>query len=202
MSKFTIKSDVLQRFTALYKSLDPKAPEELKCLRIEISNGKIMLIGCNQYVACAELIGETTDSNEVCHIKINNTFIDSINKEVNIAGIYTFETVPELAISSVNTSDGDSFNDFIVWPDNSPLDNWHEWFSMSESKKGCMYCTLYQIQTLFETSPSGEIVFPENVDASEPVIVRDINNPNWIGAFIPAFDGKKVIKSATLPEWL
>lgn len=202
MTKFTIKSDILQRFTSLYKSLDPKAPEDLKVLRIEISNGKIMLIGCNQYVACVELIGESKDHDEVCHIKINNSFIDSINKEVNIAGIYTFETLPELAISSVSTSDGDKFNDFIIWPDNSPLDNWRDWFTMSESKKGFMFCTLYQIQTLFETSPSGEIVFPEMIDSKEPVIVRDVNISNWLGTFIPAFDGKKNIKPAELPEWL
>lgn len=202
MSKFVVKSEVMQRFTALYKSLSSNAPEDLKCFRLEIANNKIFLIGCNEYVACVELLGETNQENDVCYIKVNNALLESIEKENNINGIYTFETLPELAIGSVSASDGYKFNDFIVWPDEHILENWRNWFTTPTESKGFMYCTLYQVQTLFETSPTGEIVFPKDINSENPVIVRDVNNDNWIGAFIPSFDGKKVIKPAELPEWL
>ena len=202
MSKFTVKAETLQRFVALYKSLEPKASEDFKCFRIEIYKGKMILIGCNQFVACAEFLGETDQSDDICYIKVNNQLLDSIEKEVNIAGVYTFETLPELAMGTTFTSDGNKYNDFIIWLDESPLDNWRKWFKVSTESKDFMYCTLYQIQTLFETSPTGEIVFPEIINANEPVIVRDVNNANWLGTFIPAIDDKKLLKPATLPEWL
>lgn len=202
MTKISVPSKTLQRFIKLYESLDPKAPETLKCLRIEIINGKIILIGCNQYVACAELIDNTKESDAVIHVKVNSKFIESVNKEVNINGMFNFETIPEIALGNISTTDGENHNDFIVWPDESPLDNWRKWFSISDESAGTMFCNLYQIETLFNTSPTGEITFPTVINCSEPVIVRDINNSNWIGAFIPAFDGKKIIKPAELPEWL
>lgn len=201
MSKFVVKAEVLQRFSALYKSLDPKAPESLKCLRVEIHKGKMYLIGCNQYVACVERLSDTDQPDDVCYIKVNNAFLDSIEKELNIKGAFTFDTLPEIAMGTTSTTDGTSYNDFIIWPDKSPLDKWRKWFVESKENKGVMYCTLYQIQTLFQTSPTGEVTFPEVINSKEPVIVRDVNNPDWLGAFIPAFDGQKVIQAAKLPEW-
>ena len=110
MSKFTVKAETLQRFVALYKSLEPKASEDFKCFRIEIYKGKMILIGCNQFVACAEFLGETDQSDDICYIKVNNQLLDSIEKEVNIAGVYTFETLPELAMGTTFTSDGNKYN--------------------------------------------------------------------------------------------
>ena len=199
--KISVRAETLQRFATLYKSLEPNASDEIKCLRLELSTGKIVLVGSNQYVACAELIGESQQVDEVCYIKLDDESVEVINKEVEIGGYFNIETLPELAISTVTNSENHVCNNFIIWNKNHVYDKWRKWFSVSEESEGFMYCTLYQIQSLFETSPSGEIVFPENLNSKEPVLIRDVNSDKWIGAFIPAYDGRKVLKPSNLPEW-
>lgn len=200
--KVTIKAEILQRFATLYKSLEPKVNDEIKCLRLELSTGKIILIGCNQYVACAELIAESNLPDEVCYIKVTEELTDYIRQEVEIGGYFEIETIPELAIASIKDSKNSTYNNVMIWSKNKTYDNWRKWFSTSDESKGFMYCTLYQVQTLFETSPTGEVVFPEILNNNEPVIIRDVNSDKWVGTFIPTYDGRKVLKPAKLPEWL
>lgn len=199
MTKFIVPATILQRFTALYNSL---ASAEFQVLKLEISNGKCYLIGSNEYVACVEYLGDTDQADDKCYIKMNTQFINSVALEFNVGGVYKFETLPELAMGSTSTTSNQQSENFIVWPDNSPLDNWREWFTTSEQSDGAMYCNLKQIESLWGCSPTGEIVFPEVINAVEPVIVRDVNDANWLGVFIPSNDDKKIIKPATLPEWL
>lgn len=193
MSKTTIHASTLQRFMTLSEPLKPIT------LKIEINNGKCYLIGSNDYIACVEYLGETDQPNDSCYIK---PVAEAVNKETDVNGSFTFETLPELAMGSTYTTSGNRYNDFIIWPDKCVLDNWRDWFTISDIAEGFMYCNLFQIESLWHCSPSGEIVFPEVINANEPVIVRDVNDNNWLGVFIPAIDEKKLIKPATLPEWL
>lgn len=199
MSKFVVPAVVLGRFVRLF---EPRASEDFKVLKLEISKNHIYLIGCNQYIACVENLGETDQVPDSCYIKLNSHLIETVAKEVNTGGLLTFETLPELAMGSAVDSEGQAYTDFIIWPDESPLDKWREWFVMPTESHGFMYCDLRQVTTLWETSPSGEITFPEVINAGEPVIVRDVNNADWLGVFIPAIDERKLLKPATLPEWL
>ena len=192
MSKFIIPATTLQR---LVKIIEPTTPQEFRTFKID-SN---VLIACNKYVACAERI---EGDNDVCYINITSDFINIVEFEANIGGTFTFETLPELAIGTITATSGQNCDNVIVWPDESPLDNWRDWFAVSEESSGFMYCDLAQIKALWETSPTGEIVFPKVINAIEPVIVQDVNSVDWVGVFIPAISGKKVLKPATLPEWL
>ena len=193
MSKFIVPATTLQRFMTLSEPLKPVT------LKIEINSGRCYLIGSNDYVACVEYLGESDQSNDSCYITLTP---EAVNKEADVAGSFTFETLPELAMGSTFTTSGNIYNDVIIWPDSCVLDKWREWFVMSDTAEGFMYCNLFQIESLWHCSPSGEITFPEVINANEPVIVRDVNNANWLGVFIPAIDDKKLIKPATLPEWL
>lgn len=188
--KITINANILQRFM------------ELKNLKIEINSGKIYLIGCNDTIGSVQYLGTTEQPNDSCYIEVTYKLDRVVQKEFNKEGFLTIETIPEIAMSSIIDTDGEIYNDFIQWPDESPLDKWREWFRLSTESQGFMYCTLRDINTLWKNSPSGNIVFPEVINTSEPVIVRDVADANWLGVFIPAVDGKAVIKPATLPEWL
>lgn len=199
MTKFTVPATTLQRFVKLF---EPRADEDFKVLKLEVSKNHTYLIGCNQYIACVENLGETDQSPDSCYLKLNSHLIEMAGKEANVGGTLTFETLPELAIASVTNAEGNAYTDFIIWPDESPLDNWREWFVMPTESHGFMYCDLRQVTTLWETSPSGEVVFPEVINAGEPVIVRDVYNADWLGVFIPSIEGKTMLKPATLPEWL
>lgn len=185
--QITIEATTLQRLS------------HLPFLKIEIKNSKGYLIGTDCTVGCVEYLGELDHADDSCYLKLN---VDKIRDEAEFGGTFTFETLPELAMGTVNATSGQNCNDFIVWPDESPVDKWREWFKMSDESKGFIYCELPQLITLWEASPSGDVVFPEVINADDPVIVRDVNSDNWIGVFIPVIDSKAILKPAILPEWI
>lgn len=188
--KVAIPATILQRFISL------------ELLKIEISEKHIYLIGSNGFVGCVQYMGDIDQPDDSCYLTVDDSFIKFIKDESKIDGLLTFETIPELAMGSIVDSLGQVYTDYIYWPDESKLDNWYNWFQLSTEQNGFLYCDLLDIQTLWQASPTGELVFPEVINSDEPIIVRDVNNENWIGAFIPAIEGKRVLKPATLPEWL
>lgn len=188
--KVTIPATILQRFITLSD------------LKIEISEGKIYLIGSNNTIGCVQYINNTDQVDDSCYINVVDSFKEIVNNEAKIDGSLTFDTIPDLATGSVIDTLGQVYTDFIHWPDESALDNWYNWFELSKEQNGFLYFDMLDIETLWQVSPTGELVFPEVINSDKPVIVRDVNNDNWIGAFIPAVEGKRVLKPATLPEWL
>lgn len=188
--KVTIPATILQRFMLM------------PYLKIEISNGKVYLIGSDKIIACVQYLGNTDQPEDNCYINVNDLFTETVNNESKIDGSLTFETLPDLAMGSVVDTLGEVFTDFIYWPDESPLDGWLDWFVLSTEQNGFIYCDLTEIEILWRIAPTGEIVFPEIINTGEPVIVRDINDDKWIGTFIPVKDSKTPLKPATLPEWL
>lgn len=188
--KVTIPAKILQRFIAL------------SYLKIEITDGKIYLIGTNEKFACVQYLGTTKDPEDSCYINNDKSLKEVVDKESGIAGSLTFDTIPELATGSVVDTLGQVYTDFVYWPDESILNNWYNWFELSTEQNGFLYFDIVDIETLWRVSPSGELVFPEVIDANKPVIIRDVNDNNWIGVFIPSIEGKRILKPATLPEWL
>lgn len=199
MTKFILPATILQRFI---KIIQPSTPIEFQHLKLEINNGHIYLIGCNSFVACVQHLGTTEQSPDSCYINITPELVNVVDATANGDGTMEFETLPELAMGSVLAGVNNVGSDIIIWPDESPLDKWREWFITSDESDGFMYCNLLEVLTLWDSAPTGELVFPEMLNANEPVIVRDINDDNWIGVFIPANSGKELLKPATLPEWL
>ena len=185
--KITIDSSILQRLS------------RLEHVKIDINSGKSYIIGTDGVFACIYYIGETDQADDSCFLKLD---IDKVENEANFGGSFTFDTLPELPMSSVVTSSGQDCSEFVIWPDESPLNKWRDWFKLSTTSKGSMYIDIKELIALWETSPTGCITFPEVINAVEPLIVRDVNNADWLGVFIPTVDGKAVIKPATLPEWL
>ena len=190
MSKFVIKSEILSRFS------------KLSTIRLEIKNNRQYIIGYNKYIACVQYLGECADSDEVLYLDFNEKTLENLRFELNIGSDYIIETNPELALATVTTSLGSKYEKFVYWLDEDETDDWFSWFSESDENVGFMYWDLYQIQIMFECSPSGEIIFPEHINANKPVIVADVNNNEWFGVFIPRSDSDKPLKPATLPEWI
>lgn len=190
MSKFVIKSEILSRFS------------KLSTIRLEIKNNRQYIIGYNKYIACVQYLGECADSDEVLYLDFDEKTLENLQFELNIGSDYIIETNPELALATVTTSLGSKYEKFVYWLDEDETDDWFSWFTESDENIGFMYWDLYQIQTMFECSPSGEIIFPEHINANKPVIVADANNNEWFGVFIPRSDSDKPLKPATLPEWI
>lgn len=190
MSKFVIKSEILARFS------------KLSTVRLELKNNKQYIIGYNKYIACVQYLGECIDADEIIYLDFNERTLKNLEFELNVGSDYIIETNPELATGTVKTSLGGRYDEMIYWLDEDETDNWFSWFTESNETVGFMYWDLYQVQTLFECSPSGEIIFPECINATKPVIVVDANNTEWLGVFIPRSDSDKPLKPAILPEWM
>lgn len=82
------------------------------------------------------------------------------------------------------------------------MDDWREWASKPVGKSAyIMSWNLAHVQALFEASPSGKIYFPRYIDATKSIAIRDINNPWWVGLFIPSVDSDKRTEEAQIPDW-
>lgn len=170
-------------------------------IRLEIFNYNIYAVTSNESVAIVEYLGESQDFNDVVYIKINEKLDDFIKHNAYSDAEIVIETIPEIATASLKCDDFLETSCFI-WPESELLNNWKEWIvpGVPESK-GFMFWNVYQVQTLFEASPSGELVFPEHFDSSKPVLIRDVNDSRWIGFFIPKGKTKQFLFPAKKPDW-
>ncbi len=170
-------------------------------IRLEIFNYNIYAVTSNESVAIIEYLGESQDFNDVVYIKINEKLDDFIKHNAYSDAEIVIETIPEIATASLKCDDFLETSCFI-WPESELLNNWKEWIvpGVPESK-GFMFWNVYQVQTLFEASPSGELVFPEHFDSSKPVLIRDVNDSRWIGFFIPKGKTKQFLFPAKKPDW-
>lgn len=200
MSKFIVKANVLNRMSKIPVFFEPTTSEDLKkqirTIRLEIKSGKMFAVATNQQVAAVEYLGETKEPDDVCYLRLECEFLNETE------GLITVETIPEIALSTA-LHGAKLVNDCCLWFDNNIMDNWRSWIGKQSGKhKGFMFWELYHIQTLFEASPSGKIVFPEDIDASEPVVLRDSENENWVGLFVPdQRPGEIKCEPAKLPDW-
>lgn len=193
MSKIILKLQNLSRLS--------KICENNFAIRFEILNHKVYGIASNDSVGIVEFLGESDDMDGVCHIIINDKLAEYIKNNLYSETNVIIETIPEIATGTLTCGDFLETSCFI-WPESTPLDNWKSWLVPDTDKStGFMFWNVYQVQKLFEASPSGDLVFPEFFDSSKPVLIRDNNDSRWAGFFIPKAKTKQVVKPATKPDW-
>lgn len=190
MQKINIKAGILQRLSTLSTfTTDPL----LRCIRLEIKDRKMLAITTNGTVGVIEYLGNIDNVDEVCHIRLNDIIMSMFKTE----DVISVETIPELAMGKINGR-----TDCFLWPDETPLNEWEKWLDPATESKGFMYWDTYQVQMLFDASPTGKIVFPQLIDVTKPIMLRDARFENWLGLFIPRPARDEDINAAILPEWL
>lgn len=185
MTQFNIPAATLRRLSAVLNARNPSAPEDLGAIRVEHTNGVTIALATNHEIAVFEYLGTTTESDAVIHLNMS-----AINTDHDLA----VTVIPEAYIVMPE--------DAVLWGPFKALAGWRKWLPRQPvEQKGFMYWDLFQVQTLLEASPSGQLVFPEVIDASKPVVIRDRFSDAWFAVFIPQLaDG--VVKAAELPEWV
>jgi len=95
-----------------------------------------------------------------------------------------------------------------VFGDFEDFDRWREIIapcadSLTESAGG-MAWDGDVVEQLIKASPSGQVIFEENINSrtGRPVLIRDMNSPDWAGFFRPSIKGRESTPPAKLPEWL
>lgn len=66
---------------------------------------------------------------------------------------------------------------------------------------GALFIDTSLLPLLGASSPSGRFAFPEFIDSTKPVIVRDVVDPDWFGVFHPKQTTASANTIAKLPGW-
>jgi hypothetical protein len=199
MTNFVAECSTLSRLSVVCSYFGPTVEKHtrplIETIRLENYNGHSFAVVTNQKIAAVEYLGATSCPDGVAHLKI-----DKIPTVSDIADRVTIMVIPEISLSSM-TFGHININDVVHWYDQTPLDEWRKWFiDPGDVNKGVMVWDLHQVDILFRSSPSGEIVFPQFIDSSKPVLLMDPKNSSWRGTFIP--EEKTPVKPCILPDWL
>jgi len=208
MTTFTIKCETLARLASVCAYFDKDIKNEIKkqinTIRFENKNGRSYAISSNSIIASIEYLGSTEQPDGDTHLKLDKELLKAVKKGSLNNETATILTVPEIAVSTIQLSSGFTMSDCCYWLNETPLSKWRGWISREKLKKssGAMFWDTYHIQTLLNASPSGKVVFPEFINCRYPVLIRDVNDKNWAGVFLPIPKIRtKETEPATIPEW-
>lgn len=212
--QFSIPCATFVRLGSAVLSAQPAevAPAYYRSIYLEHKNGKTFALITNIKFSAIELIGSTNEPDGNICIKCDPEYIDQCRKEIQYGGMVNIVYVDALKFATLKTTYGfaPSGNVAVAEPPNvSPscrTNNWRNWFpdAMPTTSRGCMYMHADTVNTLAKSSPSGHIVFPAHINVERPVIVRDLENANWAGLFMPSPAETNAHASivAQYPDWV
>jgi len=209
--QFSIPCETIVRLSNVTKTRSARHNDiALNCIRVETINHNLLAITTNGQIAAFEYFGDVdTDANQSVQIALEPALINQCQMEIAFGGRVEIVVNDMLKFASAKTTLGYSFPGNIAqWEVVAPLENWRDWAIVKPvvKSRGAMFMNTEDITNLGLSAPSGRIAFPEFIDASKPVIVRDTADPKWVGMFMPNIhkdDGTIVeAEPAKLPEWI
>lgn len=212
MSTYKIYPDSLLRLAKVLTFFESNVSDETKAkintIRIENKGGQSLAVATNRKIASIENLGPTTFPDGVCHLKITPYFLDAAKRAAQKNSSIIITVIPALAMATAQLSASEYISDACLWFDSTPLDDWRSWVVKApEVSTGIMCWDLFHVETLISASPSGKVVFPEYIDASKPLMIRDrYRDQEWIGIFLPGEtlppDAVREINERMVPAWL
>jgi hypothetical protein len=194
------------RFTS--KSVTEEEKKLLQCVRLENKNGHAYAIATNRRIAAVFYLGATDQPDGAAHITIDKRLLAQCETEKAFNSQLFVTTIPMLNAISLKTTLGYVFPEAGgFFSDETPMKAWRTWVPKQEAAMsvGAMKWNLSDMMALNACSPSGDVVFPEFIDANQPVIIRDYKVDNWLAMFMSNIlteDGKVMLADpATLPTW-
>ena len=187
--QFQIKCDVYNRLIKVTDhfetTTDPETKQYLSCLRLENKSGHSYAVVTNQKIAAIQYLGMTNTEDGVIHIINDETIRQQCETEIPFDSFLQSDSDGNLM-----TTFGWGMQDGCIFPTNTPMDGWREWFPDEPvtENKGFMYWDVDRVASLAKSSTSGKIYFPQFIDVDKPIIVRDMYDENWCGLFIPKPD--------------
>lgn len=208
--KFEIKCSTFIRLASVCNFFDPSTPvkdrEDFMTVRLEKVNGRTIAIATNRMIMAIELLPHFYPSpDEVCHVVLDPHLVNQCRFDSLLDATLTIETMPEIALATAYTSTGWKYHgNACYWRDKTEFDRWRDVIPKKNVGKSqyIMTWNLPHIQALFESSPTGKVYFPRYIDASLPVVLRDMGDDSWVGVFIPSVDSKTRTVEAEMPEWV
>lgn len=202
MPEFSMTCDTFNRISrALSRDLSGLPHESWNTLRID--NGCIVA-GDRSFIA-VEHFGWAEG---VCHIIPDAALIAQCAVEAMHGGRITLVVNEMLQFATAKTTFGyQSVGNLLYLGQIDP--DWNRWRDVvkktvgTPKPRGAMYWNIEGIQRLIESSPSGGVVFEENIDCDRnaPILIRDVTDYNWLGCFHPSAKSQTYV-GATVPSWI
>lgn len=208
--QFIIPCETIVRLANVTKTIAARHVNDLaKCLRVEIVGNDLLAITTNGQIAAFERFGDAiTGMTGSVQINLDPALLNQCQTEIAFNGTVEIVVNDMLKFASAKTSLGYSFpGNVALWTPINALDKWRDWAIQKPVVKssGAMFMNTDDITNLGLSSPTGRIAFPEFIDGSKPVIVRDTTDAKWVGMFMPNIrkdDGTAIqAEPAKAPEW-
>lgn len=199
-----IPCETIVRMAHLLPSPNVEIDPIFRTLRLE--NGKI--IATDRRFMAIEQLSERFEG--VYHLAVTDVFLAQCKVEAPFSGVFDAVPTPPLRYTTGKTTFGWSPSDNLgVYPDGpTAFDNWYQMvvapcIEPAAVSRGGMMWLLDDIQRLAASSPSGTVVFEQNIDCdNRPSVVRDLDTPDWCGFFLPRLHNGAWLGGATVPGWL
>lgn len=209
--EISISCETYVRLASLAAALDPADKRQhLKAVYVESRKGRVIALATDIKRMAVEFVAELpgVDDGNVSLI-IDPILINQCNAEKAFDSRLHIVYNAILGFASVKTTFGFEFqgNACVPLPVETEFQNWRDWLPSKPVKatKGAMFSRMEGLAQLAAASPTGSIVWPEFIDNTQPVIVRDIHDQNWLGVFMPnRLDEHGITQypePATLPGW-
>ncbi len=194
--KFEIPSETFVRMAnAAARPTDDLRPH-LACVRLEYRDGKYFCVASTSWIIAVEYLGDTTEPNGFVNVPTHAGLL-----AIPPGEIFEFDHWPDFGVL---TCANHPWITLEAVPDTEPMfTRWPTIFPAVAKRvdNGFLFIQAEYFQRLADASPSGKLCFPEVIDSRDVVIVRDKDDPNWVGAFSPT-DKLKQARAALRPEWL
>ena len=197
MADFKIPCAVFARLAKIHDVLAEDADPWYRTIRIE---NNIAIASSRNTV----IIERIADNDGICHIVADPVLIKQCEAESKFDSLLHVSTNDALKYASAKTTFGYNFPANACYWSNTPndLDRWKKVVGKAGAKvsKGGMFWRTDVIAALAASSPSGCLVFAEQIDTSVPTVIRDLYDEKWFAVFRPSNDAVPY-SPATVPEW-
>jgi hypothetical protein len=195
------------------KRLNRIAGPEHRFIRLEHYQECSVAIVTNKKIAVIEKIGINPQNlNGAILFPLNDSIIAQCEQEAPFNSVVKIIANSVLGWATASTTLGFPFQGNAMIPGESVtmahMNDWREWLPPKPVTKtnGAMFWTADWIAQIASAAPSGRIVFPEFIDVSKPVILRDFIDEKWLGIFMAnrVTDAGVVenAEPATVPKWI
>ena len=200
--EFKIDPETYLRLAAVANALSADNPNQvLRSVRIEHRAGKVIAVASNAKFICGELLGECMDEGAV-NVSVDPALQDIAKAELAASGLIAVTVAPGWTVArGIETNRMFPLIAEVAgnWPD------WRALVPLEKAKKSNGVIAFYgeSVRQISDASPSGVIVFPDVIDITQPVVIRDKTDPNWFGLYLLTDKaGTQTFKPATVPDWL
>lgn len=210
---YKINLQTYLKLAKLTETVDPRfskeQSDECRHVRIENSAGKQFALSSNRTVMSVYFLGKTDQQDGFCHLTVDPFVVSTLKALPLHETVLDIMTIPSMNIATISVNGVTMFADGVAtFPADHIMTNWKTWVERSTPKEtiGAMAWKMHNMVALSETSPSGFVAFPEFIDATKSIVIRDINDENWYGVFM----GNRVddenraytTEPAYLPKWV